>query len=181
MYEEKLIEIINQNQYIFEDMKVVRALGIPSTYIAAGYIRNLVWDILHGYPVRTALDDVDVVYFDISNLSEETEKELERVLRSYSNKYKWSVKNQARMHLLKNVNQYLSVEDAMRRWPETATAVGIRLDQHDNLEILAPHGLEDLFNLRIRQSPYFADKEFFLQRIINKQWLRKWPLVQIVE
>lgn len=181
MYEEKLREIVNKNQYIIEDLKAVKALAVPNAYISAGYIRNLVWDILHDYPVRTALDDVDVVYFDISNLSEETEKELERALRSYSNKNKWSVKNQARMHCLKNDNQYVSVEDAMKRWPETATAVGIRIDQHDNLEILAPHGLEDLFKLKIRQSPYFADKEFFLQRISSKQWLRKWPLVQIVD
>jgi len=181
MYEEKLREIIIQNQYIIEDMKAVRTLGIPNAYIAAGYIRNLVWDLLHGYPVRTTLDDVDVVYFDLFDLCEETEKELERALKSYSNKYKWSVKNQARMHLLKNDKQYTSMEDAMKRWPETATAVGIRLDEQDNIEILAPHGLEDLFKLKIRQSPYFADRELFMQRIENKQWLIKWPLVQIVE
>lgn len=180
MYEERLREIINQNQYIIEDMKVVRALEIPNAYIAAGYVRNLVWDLLHDYTVRTTLDDVDIVYFDLLDLSEETEKELEGILKSRSNKYKWSVKNQARMHHSKNDNQYASVEDAMKRWPETATAVGIRLDKQDNIEILAPHGLVDLFNLKIRQSPYFADRVLFMQRIENKQWLIKWPLVQIV-
>ncbi|WP_339061090.1 nucleotidyltransferase family protein [Tepidibacillus marianensis] len=181
MYEEKLREIINQNQYIIEDMEVVRSLGISNTYIAAGYIRNLVWDLLHGYPVRTSLDDVDVIYFDPLDLSEETEKELDKTLKSRSNKYKWSVKNQARMHILKNDTQYASVEDAMKRWPETATVVGIRLDKQGNIEIIAPYGLEDLFKLKIRQSPYFTDKEYFLQRIKSKQWLIKWPLVQVTD
>jgi len=171
MYWEKLREIINQNQYIIDDMKIVRSLVISNAYIAAGYVRNLVWDLLHGYQVRT----------DPLNQNEETEKKLEQNLISHFNRYKWSVKNQARMHVLKNDNPYYSVEDAMKRWPETATAVGIRLDEQDNIKIVAPHGLEDLFELKIRKSAYFMDRDYFFKRIENKEWLRKWPLIKIVE
>ena len=181
MYRDKLKEIINKNQYIIEDMRLVRTLDIPNSYIAAGYVRNLVWDLLHGYQVRTSLNDVDVIYFDPHDCNEITEKELEQTLMNYSNKYKWSVKNQARMHHLKNDGPYNSVEEAMKRWPETATAVGIKLDEQDNIEIIAPHGLEDLFELKIRQSPYFTDDEYFFKRIQDKKWLNKWPLLKIVK
>ncbi len=180
MYEEKLREIIKQNPYILEDLKLVKSLGLTNEYIAAGYVRNLVWDILHGYEDRTPLDDVDIVYFDPKDRKEGTEKNLEQVLKSHSNRYKWSVKNQARMHLLKDDAPYSSVEDAMKRWPETATAVGIKLNEQDEIEILAPHDLDDLFELKLRKSVYFNDNDFFKKRIEDKKWLTKWPLIKVV-
>jgi len=181
MYYEKLMKIIEENKFVLEDLQLVKSLEIPNTYIAAGYIRNLVWDGLHDYQKRTPLDDVDVIYFDPQNRNEDREKELEQMLISKSDQYKWSVKNQARMHVLKNDKPYASIEDAMKRWPETATAVGIRLNEQNEIEIIAPHGLDDLFELKIRKSDFFLDKNYFWERIGKKEWLRKWPFLKIVE
>ncbi|MEQ1549262.1 MAG: nucleotidyltransferase family protein [Chakrabartia sp.] len=38
----------------------------------------------------------------------------------------------------------------MRYWPETATAVAVRLSDEGILEVEAPYGLTDLFGLRCR-------------------------------
>ncbi|SDF57102.1 Nucleotidyltransferase [Paenibacillus sp. cl6col] len=38
-----------------------------------------------------------------------------------------------------------SMLDALRRWPETATAIGVRLDEDNQLDFCAAYGLEDLF------------------------------------
>lgn len=97
------------------------------------------------------------------------------------NDYNWSVKNQARMHIRNHDNPYTDVADAMKRWPETATATGVSLDSNGNLEIIAPHGLENLFDLVIRISPYFKDREYFYNRIANKKWTTSWPELIIVE
>ncbi|WP_018750741.1 nucleotidyltransferase family protein [Paenibacillus sanguinis] len=179
MLEQKLIDILRSNEYLLRDLELVRQLGLPEWYIAAGYVRNRVWDYLHGYADPTPLNDVDILYFDPSNLSEEIEKRHELVLREQWNVYHWSCKNQARMHIRNQDEPYLSVADAMKRWPETATAVGISLDDEDNIVILAPYGLQDLFDLVIQKSPLYMNDDVFHQRIQSKKWLEKWPLLKI--
>ncbi|WP_419747544.1 nucleotidyltransferase family protein [Pseudomonas syringae] len=51
---------------------------------------------------------------------------------------------------------YLSTTDAMRYWPETATAIAIRLGESGSCEIAAPLGLDDLFGLVIRPAAGFG-------------------------
>lgn len=175
MYEKKLIEIMSTYRRLDTDLKMVRDMQLPHWCIAAGYVRNYVWDYLHSYSKRTELNDVDILYFDPSDLSEETEKKYEYQLNSQFSGYQWSIKNQARMHLRNCDPPYSNVSDAMKRWPETATSVAVTLDNHEHMKIIAPHGLEDLFELMVRKSPYFTDHEYFLSRVASKKWLQTWP------
>ncbi|WP_059053843.1 nucleotidyltransferase family protein [Paenibacillus senegalimassiliensis] len=181
MLEQKLIDILRSNEYLLRDLELVRQLGLPDWYIAAGYVRNRVWDHLHGYSEPTPLNDVDILYYDPYDLAEDTEKRHELVLREQRNTYDWSCKNQARMHIRNQDEPYLSVTDAMKRWPETATAVGVSLDEDGGIIIIAPYGLQDLFDLVIRKSPLYTDDDVFHQRIQSKNWLEKWPLLKIRE
>ncbi|RRJ67724.1 nucleotidyltransferase family protein [Paenibacillus oralis] len=177
-----LREAILQQPEMLEDLRAVAELGLPQGCIAAGYVRNFAWDVLHGYTRRTPLHDVDVLYYDPKCLDEAAEKQYEAALRARSPLRNWSVKNQARMHLRNGEKApYRSVEDAMRYWPETATAVGVRLHPGDDIELLAPWGLDDLLSLKVRQSPCFRDTVVFRQRVTAKEWLRLWPRLQLIE
>lgn len=158
----------------------VRRLNLPQGYIAAGFIRNFVWDVKHGYDQRTPLNDIDVVYYDPLDMRESTEKGYERLLREIDPSLPWSVKNEARMHIRNHDKPYQSVEDALKYWAETPTAVGVRLDD-DELSIVAPFGLDDLFDLVLREGPYVADKDAFRRRYTEKKWLEIWPKLSIVE
>ena len=180
MLEGKLIKIMWTHEYLMRDLTLVQELELPNWCIAAGYVRNYVWDYLHHKAKPTPLNDVDVLYFDPNDLSEETEKRYEDLLKDQLIEYNWSLKNQARIHVRNHEKPYISIADAMKRWPETVTAVGIRLDGND-IKVTAPHGLEDLFNLVIRRSPYFKDKDYFYTRIQSKKWLDHWPQLKIVE
>ena len=122
---ERLKEIMLSKPHTLRDLELVKSLNLPNWYIAAGYIRNQVWDVLHGMKSSQAFNDVDVIYFDVDDNREETEKKYEIQLRALDANINWSVKNQARMHLRNNEDPYSNVEDAMKRWPETATAIGI--------------------------------------------------------
>ncbi|WP_245640173.1 nucleotidyltransferase family protein [Paenibacillus dakarensis] len=178
-YEEELIRILNTKEHLMRDLLWVQQLELPNWCIAAGYVRNCVWDHLHGYTEHTPLNDVDILYYDSSDIREETEKINEIKLRNLYDGYNWSIKNQARMHIKNDDLPFSSVAEAMTRWPEVVTAVGVRLDDHQEIEIIAPHGLDDLFNLVIRQSPYFKDKEYYLTRVRNKNWLAAWPKLRM--
>lgn len=38
-------------------------LQLPDAWLAAGFVRNRVWDRLHGYPEPIPLADLDVIHF----------------------------------------------------------------------------------------------------------------------
>ncbi|MHA0855385.1 nucleotidyltransferase family protein [Paenibacillus sp. CMAA1364] len=162
-----------------KDLKVIRALHLPDGYVAAGYVRNYIWDTLHGYSTRTPLNDIDIIYYNPNQLDEEIDKEYERILNLVTGRLIWSVKNQARMHIRNGVKPYQSVEDAMSYWPETATAVGFRMENDNSISVICPYGLEDLFELRVRKSPLFKDDSFYKTRVIEKNWIEIWPKLEI--
>lgn len=171
--------LILGQQDMIADLKAVASLQLPQGRIAAGYIRNFVWDILHGYPERTPLLDVDVIYFDPNCLDEGAEKEIDASLRKLMPKWNWSAKNQARMHLRNEHDPYASAEDAMRYWPETATAVAAFWNEAGTVQISAPLGLEDLLHLRLRENPNCNSTGTFEQRVQSKRWLELWPKLQL--
>ncbi|GGH54520.1 nitrate reductase [Paenibacillus silvae] len=179
-YEEQLVRTLRQQEQIMQDLQRVRELQLPDCYIGAGYIRNYIWDELHGYERRELHSDIDVVYYDATNLSEERDSQLEHELRAATGNHKWSVKNQARMHLRNGDAPYQSTEDALRYWPECVTAIAVQLDAQGQIRICAPYGLEDLYMLVVRKSPSFADTDYYNKRVLQKNWQEHWPKLTIV-
>ncbi len=165
-----------------EVLEAVCSLNLPDWLIGAGFVRNLVWDELHNFENQSPITDIDIAYFDPNDLSEESESSYQEML-SKKLVADWSVTNQARMAKINNQSvSYLSTEDAIAHWPETATAVGITMLPDNSLKVIAPHGLEDLFSLKLRMSPDFGDgPDAFFDRVKKKQWLTKWPKLQIIE
>jgi hypothetical protein len=162
-------------------LRQVRALGLPDCWVGAGFVRNCVWDHLHGHPASPVTGDVDVVWYDPERATPALDGELEARLHVADGSLAWSVKNQARMHRRNGDAPYHSTIDAMRHWPETATAVGVRLDQRGEIELAAPFGLGDLFGLRVRPTPHFrmGKPAIYRERLISKNWLAAWPELDI--
>lgn len=171
-YKEELIDILATDALVMETLAIVKGLNLNDCWVGAGLIRNAVWDSLHQIKT-TERNDIDVVFFDATTLSETQEKIIEAKLTQINPNTKWSVKNQARMHIRNNHQQYSNTEHAISFWPETATAIAARLNSNDKIEILAPHGLDDLFNLVVTPTPNF-DWNMFQQRIKEKQWEKQW-------
>ena len=160
---------------------VVRSLHLPDCWIGAGFIRTAVWDHLHGLPATPPSGDVDVIWFDPLNADPSVDRALEAKLRLFEPNLDWSVKNQARMHGRNGDAPYVSSVDALRRWPETATAVAARRTSEDDFEVAAPYGLDDLFALIVRPTPCFLRKKHaaYLSRVRTKNWLEIWPNLRI--
>ena len=76
----------------------VRALELNDGWIGAGFVRDAVWDHLHGYGLSPISGDVDVVWFDCEYCNPDHDRYLEDRLRQQLPSLDWSVKNQARMH-----------------------------------------------------------------------------------
>src|SRR3954468_20964850 len=163
-------------------LDVVRSMRLPDCWIGAGFVRNAVWDCLHGRTPSSLSGDVDVVWFDPARADPSEDRKLEAVLRRLDPSVAWDVKNQARMHLRNGDAPYVSVTDAMRYWPETATALAVRRTDRDECEVAALYGLDDLFGLILRPTPRFADAEgriCLAARARTKGWLTTWPLLRV--
>ncbi|MES2900371.1 MAG: nucleotidyltransferase family protein [Pseudomonadota bacterium] len=162
-------------------LEQVRALALPDCWIGAGFVRNAVWDHLHRRPACLPGGDVDVIWYDPLHCATAVDAALEVRLRAADASVEWSVKNQARMHLFNGDAQYGSVLDAMRFWPETATAVAVRLGDDGGIEIAAPYGLDDLFAGLVRPTAQFTGSKrvIFDARWQGKRWLEKWPRLRL--
>ncbi len=163
-------------------LEAVAALALPDCWIGAGFVRDAVWDHLHGYQKCLPVGDVDVVWFSPAMPNEDIDRDIEHQLQSRVPGLAWSVKNQARMHLRNGDAPYKSVADAMRHWPETATAVAARLGANGSVEINAPLGVDDLFALRLRPTQAFViDKwPIFQERVSSKRWVERDPLLAVL-
>lgn len=177
MQEQRLRELIASDPARMQILRHVRALSLPDCWVAAGVIRSLVWDHLHRRTRSPLPGDIDVIWHDSVQDDEHTDRCLEAALRAMDPGLSWSVKNQARMSGRNGDAPYQSASDAMNYWPETATAVAVRLTGQEEIEIAAPFGLEDLFARVIRPTPRFERAKYplFLDRIHSKRWEAKWP------
>ncbi|MGO4523809.1 nucleotidyltransferase family protein [Microvirga sp. 2MCAF35] len=157
-------------------LSYVESLGLPDGWIGAGFIRNTVWDVLHGRVIDVSrLNDVDVIFFDPGDTGRERESDLERRLRAIAPGTLWSVKNQARMHLRNGDSPYRDTFDAVAHWAETATAIMAR-SIDGKVEVMAPHGIQDLLNLIVRPTPAFEHKmDVYRERVRSKNWPACWP------
>nr|GGG67609.1 hypothetical protein GCM10011398_09230 [Virgibacillus oceani] len=182
--EQDVIHLIEKDPWMVEVLSIAKSLALPDWWICAGFVRSKIWDTLHGYEQRTPIQDVDVVYFDKANLDESKEKQLEMDLAAMNPTIPWSVKNEARMHLINKLPPYKSSEDAISKFPETATALGVKLNQNNRVILTAPHGIEDAVQFKVKPTPFFQNKflyPIYKQRITNKKWHTIWPNINLVE
>ena len=176
---EEIENVIQEDAWMMDLLKVAQGLNLPDWWICAGFVRSKIWDTLHGYKERTPLADIDVIYFDSDNREELQEKKWERHLHSLMPNIPWSVKNQSRMHTLNNLPPYTSAVDGIANFPETVTALGVKLDEQNDIVLVAPHGIEDVLKMTVNPVPRFAANkdllEVYEQRIQNKNWQAVWP------
>ncbi|MCW8875592.1 MAG: nucleotidyltransferase family protein [Kangiellaceae bacterium] len=174
MYEKKLIELITSDPKRVEILNILSGVSLVDCYVAAGFVRNCVWDHLHGFEA-TALNDIDVIFFD---KDPRLEKQISDFLYSLHPGINWQVKNQAFMHLKNGDPSYRDIVDAMSYWPEKETAVAVRLSQDKSLDLIYAFNLDSLFAGEISHNEK-RDFYLFKSRINKKGWLNIWPQLKI--
>jgi len=182
--EQDIIDYVKNDEFMMDALRTAKSANLPNWYIGAGFIRNTVWDIQHSFKVNHDHNDLDLGYFDDKNISEKNDEKLSKMLSNGSS-VKWEVVNQAYAHKYNNVPPYKSAIDGLAHWVETATSVALTLDDGENVKLIAPWGVDDLLNLKLRLVPYHQKdkyyKEIFLERINNKHWLERWPKLKIIK
>ena len=58
--------------------------------------------------------------------------------------------------------------------------MGITLTPSGRIEVIAPHGLDDLFDMVVQWNPARASREIHLERVASKRFAERWPKVRVV-
>ena len=177
-----IADIIAQDPVGMKQLRAARALALPDWCIAAGFVRNRVWDHLHGIAPPRPPADIDVLFYDAGDPSREREAACERQLAALLPGVPWEVRNQARMHVWKDLPPHEDTADAMTYWLETVTAVGVRQEADDSLTVIAPLGVDDLAGLRCRPTAFGRTRRHeYEARIAAKRWRELWPKVRFLD
>ncbi|MED2014855.1 nucleotidyltransferase family protein [Bacillus wiedmannii] len=181
--EQDIIRLIENDEWMMDILQMAKSLELPDWWICAGFVRSKIWDTLHDYEIRTATPDIDVIYFDQLHTDEVYEQSLEKALVNMDASIPWSVKNQTRMHVVNNMPPYSSSVDAISKFPETATALGVTLDELNNVILTAPCGIEDVLSLQVRPTAHFLETKerlhMYNTRVNKKKWQNIWPNIAI--
>ncbi|MDB5528750.1 MAG: nucleotidyltransferase family protein [Devosia sp.] len=152
-----LEDIVRAQPVLMSVLEGLRAMALPDAWLVSGAVYNMVWNHLTGRPALTGIKDVDLIYFDGSDLSYEAE---DRVIKAADARFAGlplpvELRNQARVHLWFPqkfgivVTPLTHSTQSLTRYASRTHAVAARLETDDTMTIEAPFGLDDMFAFRI--------------------------------
>jgi hypothetical protein len=186
--ESELINAVRSSPWLMRILGAVRGAPLSDAWVGAGVLRDLVWGERYGPGFRPdRVRDLDVAFFDPADLSRANDDRATEYLARLLPEVPWEAKNQAAVHTWYSrtfggdpVEPLTSIRDAVSTWPETATAVAVRLTGEDAIEICAPLGLEDLLGGIWRRNPRRISIEQSRARLARHDPYIRWPRVTVV-
>jgi hypothetical protein len=167
-------------------LSAAEQLGLPDWYVGAGAVAQTVWNSLVGADLLHGIVDIDLVYFDPSDLSAAGEEAVVSSVRAACSGVgvALDVKNEARVHLWYEdkfgvaLEPYRSTAEAIATWPTTASSVGVR-QQDEEFLVCAPFGLTDLFAMVVRPNKRLVSESVYRAKV--ERWKRTWPTLTVIE
>jgi hypothetical protein len=186
--EERLRELVRGSAWLVDVLAAARDSGLPDAWVGAGVLRDLVWGELFGHGFRPEeVHDIDVVFYDPADLSGDRDRRATEELRKHRPGLAWEACNQAAVHTWyaehfggPAVPPLRSIAEAVATWPETATAVAVRLVGAHELEICAPLGLDDLLGGVWRRNPTRVSLTGSRERLARHRPGERWPGIRVV-
>lgn len=151
------LDIVSRDALIGEALARARSLALTDWLIVSGALYNSIWNQLTEKPSGYGIKDVDLFYFDESDLSYEAEDGvIARAAAVFAGlRLPVEVRNQARVHLWypqkfgRPCPRYTSSSHSLGFFASRTHAVGVRYGADGQLELVAPFGLDDIFSFRI--------------------------------
>ena len=183
--EREFVRIVLTNPVVVHVAGRLPELELPDCWLASGCLFQTVWNVLSDRDPEAGILDYDVNYHDASDLSWEAEdaaiRRAERVLANAGGRIE--VRNEARVHLWYEEKfgvacpPYRSTAHAISTFPNCSSAVALR-PAAGGFEVLAPHGLSDLFAMVARPNPVLAPAEVYRSK--TARWRREWPALTVL-
>lgn len=184
---ERLVSIVRNDSDLMTVLTTVRSLGLNDWLVFSGAVYQAAWNDVTGRAPGYGVKDFDLGYFDEDVSWDAEDVMIKRVAEAFEEplRSRVEVRNQRRVSEWfeeKFGEPYAPVKDtaeALKRFVAPAFAVGVRLEDDDQITVVAPLGLDDVFDMRIRPNPL---------RPVAKDWervttraLERWPELTVIE
>lgn len=186
---EYVISAIKSNRELMDVLVFISTLHLPNYYIAAGAVFQTVWNYQDQVDLNYGIKDIDVIYYDNSNLSVDKDLDYYKKIKDYVDSrgysYDVDVSNEARMHLWKEEKEgkkvlpYQSSEDAIRRWIATVHAIGVTYENNE-VKVFAPYGVSDIVNRVIRPIKHEGNNPDLYYKKVNG-WKKRFSKLTIID
>jgi len=168
------------NRIVFDRLKTLK---LDQCYLAAGSLFQVIWNAQSGQTLGSGIKDLDVFYFDDTDLSWEAENAVIERAKVLFHDIEMSVdiKNQARVHLWYkerfgfDMEPLVSSKAGIESFLIACTCVGIDCATG---ELYAPDGLGDLQAGQLRMNPRNPKPSLFLEKAAD--YKSRWPWLTIV-
>ena len=185
-HSEALEAIIRADPDLMRLLELLRRLALPQVRLVAGAIYQTVWNILSGLPRGTGIHDYDVIYFDAADLSYEAEDAVIRRVAEAGGDFGAPIetRNQARVHLWYERRfgtpcpRPASADQSLSFYATIAHAVGARLEPCGCLDLIAPFGLDDIFDMIIRRNEACPNRTAHGEKAKRARAI--WPRLRVI-
>jgi len=178
--------IVRGDADLVQLLNAARKLRLPQWRIVAGCLYQTTWNVLTNKPARTGIKDYDLIYFDDSDLSWQAEDQVVKRVKARMSDLPApvEVRNQARVHLWfkkrfgADYAPLRSADESLARYASVVHALGVRLEYDGRLDIVAPFGFDDLFNMVIRPNRAIANEGTYTAKAAHAKAI--WQEVVVV-
>lgn len=178
---EALFGIVRSQPLIMDALTGARSMNLPQWRIVSGAIYNTVWNVLTRRSAGYGISDIDLAYFDDSDLSWKAEDEvIKRGRVTFSDSpLPVEIRNQARVHLWfpekfgQPYQPLNSTDESLNRFASKTHAVAIRLESDGTLDLHAPFGLDSIFSFHILPNRVLDNESGYTRK--GERAKKAWP------
>ncbi|WP_068314668.1 nucleotidyltransferase family protein [Polycladidibacter hongkongensis] len=187
--------LLKRNPVTFGLLRVLRELQVPDSWLVSGAIYQNIWNALSGLPHGHGLKDYDLIYFDDTDCSWEAEDVIIRQIEAATVDLKVPVetRNQARVHLWypdrfgSTYPKLGCAVESLNYYASRTHSVAARLCQNEEIEIVAPYGLANIYAMRLVPNLLLDNSGTYAEKgeRMRKRWplltVEPWPVAQVQE
>ncbi|MBE1204275.1 nucleotidyltransferase family protein [Aminobacter carboxidus] len=181
-----LLDILLADPIVRPALAAADKLDLPQWMLVSGALYNSVWNRLTGRPAGHGIKDVDLFYFDGSDLSWEAE---DAIIRRGTDAFAHlplpvEIRNQARVHLWFEDHfgspraPLGSSAESLEHFASRTHAVGLALVD-GTPQVWAPFGLDDIFAFRI--TPNHRNDNRATHEAKGRRARQMWPEVTVFD
>lgn len=182
------MRLIQLNPVVVEIARRAPLLGLSDTWVVSGCLFQTVWNVLAGESPSRGIKDYDLFYFDSSDLSGESEKEINRQGAEFFADLDCEVdiRNQARVHTwyarefgFEGYPQLKRSTDGVDNFLAICCMVAIRKTRTHGIEVYSPFGVSDVLDRVMRPNPWFPDAPVDFYNRKAERWSTMWPDLKV--
>ncbi len=185
---ERFVRVIHENSTVADILARLPDLGIPDAWLAGGCLFQTVWNVLRGDAASRGIKDYDVSYFDATDRSAAAEQRINRKAASLFADLGCEIelRNQARVHLwyedefgVAGYPELHCSTDGVDRFLAVCCMVAVRPTGDSGVDLYAPLGVDDVFNVVMRPNPLFPMLPGDRYDLKATRWRVLWPELRV--